>query len=313
MAHGFGKAILLGEHAVVYGFPGLATSLDRGVQASATPAEAWELNVMPWRVDVVVGEAANGTPPELAAAWRAVIEEFVRRFAPVRPHRVEASVDLPAGAGLGCSAALGVAAIRALSDALALELTDNAIVELSLVWERVFHGNPSGLDSSMATVRGVGAFVKGQELELLPSTPRFWLVIADSGESSSTREVVSMVARERERKPEQVTKTFEAIEALVRNARLALIEGDWRALGQLMDLNQILLSSLMLSTESIEELCHIGREAGALGAKLTGAGGGGCVIALADSPKLADEICARSMQRGFEAFVACCGGNSPHA
>jgi mevalonate kinase len=114
---------------------------------------------------------------------------------------------------------------------------------------------------------------------VVPRSP-IRLCIADTGERGSTKEMVAGVARMKERRPELVQNALDGIATLVRNAALALPAGDLIALGQLMDLNQHLLASLFVSTERIEELCRVARGAGALGAKLTGAGGGGCVIAL---------------------------------
>jgi mevalonate kinase len=108
------------------------------------------------------------------------------------------------------------------------------------------------------------------------------LVIALAGPPASTRSMVEGVARLRARRREIVDKAFEGIRALVTNARLCIEVGDLPGLGKLMDLNQMLLSGLMVSSESIERACEIARNAGALGAKLTGAGGGGAVVALAD-------------------------------
>ena len=99
-----------------------------------------------------------------------------------------------------------------------------------------------------------------------------------------------MVTRQYEREPERVGELFDGIASLVRNAKLAIQDGDRRAVGQLMDMNQALLSGIMLSTEKLEHLCKVAREAGALGAKLTGAGGGGCMIALCDSTEEAAEV-----------------------
>ena len=124
---------------------------------------------------------------------------------------------------------------------------------------------------------------------VIPKAP-FRLVIGESGEGASTKEMVDEVARQLARAPERTEKTFDAIATLVRNAELALVDGDLRAVGQLLDMNQALLSSLMVSTALLEEMCIVAREAGALGAKLTGGGGGGCMIALVDSDERARAV-----------------------
>ncbi len=126
-------------------------------------------------------------------------------------------------------------------------------------------------------------------------------MIGYSGVSSSTKEMVDSVRRQLEEEPERVGKTFEAIEALVRNAKLAIEAGDLVALGQLLDLNHTLLSSLMLCTTKLDSMCQRARDAGALGAKMTGAGGGGCMFALAPKRDAAEAI---REALGPDAFIA---------
>ena len=271
MAFGRGKIILLGEHAVVYGRPALAAGIERGVTAAATEAPEDALHIAPWDVTVRPSHAADGDP--LARAFAAVLDSISDRPGPLR---VEAHVDLPGGAGLGCSAALGVA----IASAVLRE--GHAPTQHAMAWERVFHGNPSGVDTAVSAMGGVIEFRRGEEPSRVRLRRAVRVVIANSGEASSTKEMVELVARQRAKAPERIDTTFDAIAALVRNGRLALEAGDVRAFGQLMDMNQSLLSSLLVSTAHLEELCAIAREAGAHGAKLTGAGGGGCMIALVD-------------------------------
>jgi mevalonate kinase len=154
----------------------------------------------------------------------------------------------------------------------------------------VFHGNPSGIDNTMSAVGGVALFRRGEPLQPLRSNKPLHLVVGYSGESSSTKEMVASVRRQLEQDPERVTKTFEGIESLVRNAKLAIEAGDVVALGQLLDLNHTLLSSLMLCTTKLDAMCQRAREAGALGAKMTGAGGGGCMFALAAKREEAERL-----------------------
>ncbi len=293
---GRGKVILIGEHAVVYGVPALAAGLERGVTATATPAAATSLACAPWGT-----EDALGGDGDLARALTAVVEAHPDALPPLR---VEAEVALPAGAGLGCSAALGVAVIRALDAAVGREASDAEIAERSMAWERVFHGNPSGLDNTMAAYGGVASYVRGQPPERLDVRRPLRLVIGDSGEPSSTKTMVESVARQRERDAAKFDKALAAIATLSSNARLAIEAGDSHALGQLMDLNQHLLSAWMLSTTALEDMIGAAREAGAEGAKLTGAGGGGCMIALVPSAEVGARVVAAIEALGFSAFEA---------
>lgn len=300
-AFGGGKVILLGEHSVVYGHPALAAGLGVGASAHAIQASRDELAVSPWGVTMT-----PDSDEPLAQAFSVALGLYPERH----PVRIEADVAIPGGAGLGCSAALGVAVIGALDAHFGIERTPAERGEVSLAWEQVFHGTPSGVDNTMAAVGGIALYRKGHSLEPIRARHALPLVIAHSGESSSTKEVVSMVRRQHERDPARIDEVFEGIAALVRNARLAVEGGDLKSVGQLMDMNQGLLSALMLSTENLERLCSAARDAGALGAKLTGAGGGGCMIALAPDLESAETIRATLAEHASWTAVASAGAKT---
>lgn len=312
-AVGHGKIILLGEHGVVHGRPALAAGLARGCTATAVPAAADRLTVLPWGVTVDSEPERDDEHATLRAAFRAVLASGWDGGVDRAGHfHVTARLEIPAGAGLGASAALSVAVVRALDAAagasrddaaVGASRDDAAVVEASLAWERQFHGNPSGVDSAMAVYGGVALYLRGQPLHSVSIGCPLWLVVGHSGQAPSTADMVASVARQHGRAPAKVDKIFDGMEAVVNNGRSALAEGNLRDLGQLMELNQKLLNSLMLSTTAIEEMCGCARDAGALGAKLTGGGGGGCMIALADSRKRADAVAYALRTFDPEAFV----------
>jgi mevalonate kinase len=292
-----GKVILLGEHAVVYGAPAIVLGIDRGATARASASDASSVLVVGKELSVVASDGSD-----LSRAFLALLEAC-EVTAPVR---IEVSTDLPAGAGLGCSAALAVAIVRALDafqDRPARTPTD--VGRCAMAWERVFHGNPSGVDAA-AAARGGCLFYQrtadesAHAIKLIRLAAPLTLAIGHSGVASSTRAMVELVAKLRERRREMVDRSVLAIDSLVQNAKLALEAGDTVGLGRLMDLNQMLLSGLLLSTEEIENMCRLAREAGALGAKLTGSGGGGCVVALALDD--AAPILERWEKAGFRSF-----------
>ncbi len=278
--YGHGKVILLGEHAVVHGRPALALSVERGARVELEPTSnrTTTLDILPWDVRVDSGPESNLGRESLQAALR-VARAFYKDDLEFALH---AEMHLPSGAGMGSSAALGVAVLRALDAARHIERPDAEIYERSLDWERVFHGNPSGVDNAMATYGGMAMFRRGQPLTRVVPRHPVKLVVAYSGVSSSTKLMVDSVGRQYANEPERIGKLFDAIESIVSNGKLALETGDLRGLGQLMTLNHKLLSSLMLSTDALEEMIAAATGAGAFGAKVTGAGGGGCMVALVD-------------------------------
>ncbi|MBS2014228.1 MAG: mevalonate kinase [Deltaproteobacteria bacterium] len=304
-----GKVILFGEHAVVHGVPALAVGIDRGATAAATPVTEGPstLTVREW--NVTVRDDGVDTAP-LARSLRDLIEvtRAEQRAAgepPVGSMHVEAAAELPPGGGLGCSAAIGVAVARALDPSASADV----IAARVMAWERVFHGNPSGVDAAVSARGGCVQFQRGAAvpIERVRLTTPLQLCIGHTGIASSTKTMVDGVASLLERKPETTRKTFDAIHTVVKNARLAIEAGDTRAIGQLLDLNQMLLSGLFVSTPEIEQLCATARTAGALGAKLTGAGGGGCVVALVDDATHAQAVLAAWKKDGFDGFCATVG------
>jgi mevalonate kinase len=281
MAIGHGKVILLGEHSVVHGRPALALAMEGACEVVARPSELAHstLHIAPWGVEVDSGPALNQGREPLQQALR-VARAF---YDDARELALSATMRVPSGAGMGSSAALGVAVLRAMDESRGITRPDDEIYERSLAWERVFHGNPSGVDNAMATHGGMAIFTKGTPLRRIVPRNRVRLVAGFSGAGSSTKDMVASVARQFEREPARIGKLFDAIAAIVSNGKLALEQGDMKSLGQLLTLNHKLLSALMLSTNVLEEMIAAANDAGALGAKVTGAGGGGCMIALIET------------------------------
>jgi len=305
-----GKVILFGEHAVVYGVPGLAAGIERGARATAERTGSAHGSLR-------IGGKAHDPESDLGRALASLLA-----VEPALPAMdVEAFAEIPPGGGLGCSAALGVAIARACESAAGDQAPSPSLVyERGLAWERVFHGNPSGIDTAAAALGTFLWFERGPGPKALTIPVDVWLAVGYSGSSSSTKTMVEGLARLKERKPEIVQKFLDGVTAIVKNAKLALDAGDERAVGQLMDMNQMLLAGVMMSTESIERMCSIARKAGALGAKLTGSGGGGSVIALggiappgaASSPaeQRARTIAEAFTAEGYAAFATRIAGHS---
>jgi len=288
MARANGKVILLGEHAVVYGVPAIAAGIERGVEASARPAHGSSLRIAD-------RHAAPGEDSDLGRAFGALLTSL-----DASDLAVEARLELPPGSGLGASAALGVAIARAVLEARGARADPKRVLAAAAAWEGVYHGNPSGVDAAAAAHDGCVWFDKAHGLEPIALARELVLAIGLAGPPASTKLMVEGVARLRERRPDVVDKALAGIEALVKNAKLCLEAGDLPGLGSLMNYNQMLLSGLFVSSEGIERCCGLARDAGALGAKLTGAGGGGAVIALCDGTS--EPILAAWRNAGIECF-----------
>jgi mevalonate kinase len=298
----FGKLILAGEHAVVYGVPAIAVGIDRGANAVARASTVNRLRIestwrrpayAAWSIDVT-----EGGDDELARAFTALLSS-ARSRGECAPLAIEVSTDLPAGGGLGCSAALGVAVARAVSP----EASNEEILADAMAWEKVFHGNPSGVDAAVATMGGAIQFIRGEGIERIDTCGSLYFAIGHSGNASSTKSMVEGLARLREAEPAMVSAAFERIGGIAADVRAAIESGDLAALGAALDDNQRMLAKLALSTPVIDAMCTIARHTGALGCKLTGAGGGGCVVALAEDREGANRVLSAWRARYRTGFV----------
>ncbi len=270
-----GKVILFGEHAVVHGAPAIAAGIDRAVRAAAIRSKRASSTLRMSHREILAHVSASD---DLGRALHALL-----KVAPaLSPVEVEAWSDLPAGGGLGSSAALGVAISRAVQGFAETNSrdTDAVTLERSAAWERIFHGNPSGIDAMAASRGGIFRYSRADGATSLHPSKDIVLCVGWSGAPSSTRAMVELIAARLAKDPDIVNKSIAAIHSIVDAATTAIQAGDHVAIGQLMNMNQHVLSGLMVSTSEIEELCALAREHGALGAKLTGGGGGGSVIAL---------------------------------
>jgi len=281
--HAAGKVILLGDHAAVHGQPALAAGLSQGLRAARLePAPLLRVIVPAW--GLAMDEEDEGP---MGAAFR-----VLRRVLPECPggFDLEVAAALPVGAGLGSSAALAVLAARALGRVSGVDLDDRAVNDAAYEMERVFHGAPSGLDNTVATWGGVCLFAGGDDapcdaerltdraVRLAVPAPR--LLIAASGIPRETRRMVEQVSGRLIRDPGGTGAAFDRIGDCVRDGAAALCEDDQAALGDAMNRNHEELRALDLSVPQLDRLVSLARKAGSFGAKLTGGGGGGCVVAL---------------------------------
>jgi mevalonate kinase len=318
MTSAFGKAILLGEHAVVYGHPALAGAIDATVRCAWRALEEphvhgtlLRVRAPAWNLALAVESGAAFTDASLGDPERAVAALVhgldahlgVDVLAALGPGEIVLDTHLPAAAGLGSSASMAVAVTRALAEAVGRQLTAEEVAHLAQGAERCFHANPSGVDVALAAQGGLGLYYRGRGLEPVDAPP-LRLAVGLTGVPRSTAVMVSRVAAAWEADRARVDDELATLGAAALAGAEAMRQGDIARLGTLMDGAHQILAGLGVSSVALDRLCDTARAAGALGAKLTGAGGGGAVIALGDGTDGAEEaIVAAWRAAGHDGFV----------
>lgn len=274
-----GKIILFGEHAVVYGRPALAVPVTQ-VQATATVSENSRGGVWIEAPNIALSSALSQLAPDHPLV--VVINSVFSTLNIARPPActVYLQSTIPVASGLGSGAAVSVAIIRALSAFLGQPLSDPQVNGLAFQAEKLYHGTPSGIDNTVVTYARPVYFVKGQPIKTFRVGASFTLVIGDTGISAPTKESVGAVGSLREANPPRWEKVFNQVGEIVWDARQAIERGDTAALGTLMDANHALLQEMTVSCAELDQLTDAAHKAGALGAKLSGGGRGGNMIAL---------------------------------
>jgi mevalonate kinase len=291
-AHAGGKVILLGEHAVVHGHGAVVAGLAASVRVSVRP-----------RVDgarEMVGESGERYPHLATALQRALA---ILELPATTGLTVTIGGDLPVAVGLGSSAALSVALLRALASASNRTLSDEQVARGAHLIEKLFHGTPSGVDSTAATFGGLLWFEAGpppRHLFLRPAQA-FEVVIALSGKRHETRATVGGLRERAAASPGVYAPVLRAIGEITDAARSAIESGSLSLLGELMSMNHLLLRALGVSTPELDRATEAALDAGALGAKLTGGGGGGAVVALPAGT--AASLAKALRERGYEVLT----------
>jgi mevalonate kinase len=275
-----GKVILFGEHAVVYGRPAIAVPvIEVQAQALVEPAYAGQGTVvLAPDLDrrIVLNEAAEDEP--LACIVRLSLEKMGQPPDPDLTVTVTSTV--PVARGMGSGAAVSTAMVRALAQYVGHWFSSRALSELVYQTEILYHGTPSGIDNTVVAFEKPVYFVKDLGWELFWVGEPLLLAIADTGIDSSTRDVVGDLRRRYQEEPARFEPLFDQVGEIAVSARAAIENGQPEDLGRLMDENHLLLRELGVSCPELDRLVSAARDGGALGAKLSGAGWGGNMIAL---------------------------------
>ena len=289
-----GKIILFGEHAVVYGRPALAvpvTQVHADVEITDISPLGGSASAGIWidALDIDLHAELNTLPSDHPIA--AVIHNlfFLSRVSPFPTINIKITSTIPVASGLGSGAAVTVALTRALSTHINYTMTDEQVNAFAYEIEKLHHGTPSGIDNTVITYAKPVYFVKGQAIETFKVGQPFTIVIGDTGVSAPTKESVGDVRKLWEADKTKWESLFDKVGELVKEARNSIESGKTKELGMLMNQNHTVLQELTVSSPELDKLVSAARTAGALGAKLSGGGRGGNMIALVE-PSQAEAV-----------------------
>lgn len=294
-AKSYAKIIWFGEHSVVYEKPAIALPL--------------------YNVDVHTGITTNTNGQTIECRYfdgpvnemtdnlkgiRVLIHELLTIFnAPDLNFHLKIESKIPSERGMGSSAATAVAIVRVFFNLFDVPLSRDRLLKLADIEEKITHGNPSGLDTATASSETPVWFIRNRvNRQIAINLPRPSLVIADSGIKGKTGEAVSMVHDRLVDQPELATPLIDQLGQIADKARLALRSSDEALLGKLMTQSQSNLAQLGVSTKTLDLFCKIAVQNGALGAKLTGSGLGGCMISIVKNQIDAQKVATALRQAG---------------
>jgi mevalonate kinase len=297
---GFGKVILFGEHFVVHGIPGVVSATD-----AATEAEVKKI-----AKGITINDERKGSKGYAEEKKLQQIESIERMLKAMNmPVDTAMSIwiggNLPGFSGLGASAASSVAIARAISEEFDLKLPDKRINEVAYEGEKAYAGNPSGIDNTAATYGGLMLFKKnlsgGPDLvEKLKVITPVEIVIGSTGKVANTKAMVEGVADRKMKNPQKYDPLFRRAKEIATEGKEALEAGNIKKVGELMNENHAILQGIEVSSKELDMLVELSIIQGAIGAKLTGGGGGGCMVALTPGKELQEKVASAIEKEGFQ-------------
>lgn len=280
--------MLLGEHAVVYDRPCLVTSVDQRLYLQVEYLEGSDLEIEAPDVNVVgykkpIKQIGTGNIPKGAQFIEYAVRSFSAEYPISSGIRIKTKSDFSASFGFGSSSATAVCTVKALSELLTLGLEKKDIFKIA--YKTVLdaqQGKGSGFDIASAIYGGTLYYLTGgKEIEPL-DLAEIPMIIGYTGIKADTTTIIEEVAERAKIHGNVIDFIYSGCEVLVKEAKECLKKGEWKSLGELMNFNQGYLEALGVGTKQLSAMIYAAREAGAYGAKLSGAGGGDCMIAIAD-------------------------------
>ena len=304
---GYGKTILFGEMFAVFGVPVIASALSMTADADIVQSASGGWNITDERRE------AKGYKQEKKAMQIESLERIFRHLG-FRPEhlRIGLGGDLPAMSGIGATGASSVAIVRALSEEFGLGLTDDEVNAGAYQAEIAYHGpTTSGIDNMISTYGGIICLTRGEPnvVRRLKWKEPVEVVIGDTGIIANTKAMLAGIAERKKDSPERYARLLQDARRIAEEAITSIAGFDLRGIGRLMDRNQSLLDEAQISCPELDLLIGACREAGAAGAKLTGSGGGGCMLALAPGKHLQEQVASAIEAQGFQAYRARLGVN----
>lgn len=303
---GFGKAILFNEHFVVYGVPAIVSAIGKYTVAKIEPYDGSEIKIEDNR------QATPRYKEEKLQQQKDSLNRILKAMninTSKNELKIELSGNLYAASGIGASAASCVAIAKALSEHFNLNLSDDEINNIAYEGEKGYHGTPSGIDNTASTFGGLIWFEKGSNnvIERITLPSSIEIVIGNTGKVADTAAAVAGVKERKEKYPDKYNDIFERAKNIAFLARRAFNDEDFEEVGKLMNENHKLLQQIEVSSRELDFLVEVARENGALGAKLTGGGLGGNMIALTPGKDLQERVANAIEKEGFQILATSIG------
>ncbi len=287
------KVILFGEHFVVSGNSAISMTINLPTSVTVEPLNGERIEIISNDLGLeatfsqtqrtqTVQSAGTNAENTLRPIFEAADFTLKKMKQTGRGLRIAVKSRVPIGMGLGSSAATAVGTVSAITSLLGQPFSKDEVFEAAYALERMVHGHPSGIDQATVTYGGLISYSKGRVEAALQAVKPPLLIIGNTGKRRSTGEFVGRVTKLRETQPKDYGKLASQAQRISERAMEVLRKGRPETLGELMDENQQLLELVGVSSPDLERLISAARSAGAFGAKLTGGGGGGCMIAAVD-------------------------------